>query len=142
MKLIRYTRPQTDLFGKRFSDIMDEFFNDVVTAQRDSFIPAMDVAETDTHFEVDLALPGLAKDQIRIETENGLLTVSGERSIEGEKKNRTYHKIENAFGAFNRTIQLPEHIDQDSIRAEFKDGILRIRIEKSEQKVRKEVKIH
>ena len=142
MTLIRYTRPRTDLFGSRFSDIMDEFFNEALTKSRESFIPAMDVSETETHVEFDVYLPGLSKDQIRIETEKGYLTVSGERHLEPANKNRTYHKIENAYGAFKRSIQLPDHLDLDSIRAEHKDGILRIRIEKSEQNVRKEVKIH
>ncbi len=141
MKLIHYTRPETDLFGARFSDLMDEFFSDVVQKRRDSFVPSMDVSETETQFEVDVYLPGLRKEDIQIEMENGLLTVSGERKMEREEAGRKFHKIENLYGIFRRSLQLPDHIDHDSVHAEFQDGILRISVNKSEEKVRKQITI-
>ena len=141
MKLIRYARPETDLFGARFSDLMDEFFSDVVQNRRDSFVPSMDVSETETQFEVDVYLPGLRKEDIQIEMENGLLTVSGERKMEREEAGRKFHKVENLYGIFRRSLQLPDHIDHDSVHAEFQDGILRISVNKSEEKVRKQITI-
>lgn len=141
MKLIRYARPETDLFGARFSDLMDEFFSDVVQNSRDSFVPSMDVSETETQFEVDVYLPGLRKEDIQIEMENGLLTVSGERKMEREEAGRKFHKVENLYGTFRRSLQLPDHIDHDSVHAAFKDGILRISVNKSEEKVRKQITI-
>jgi HSP20 family protein len=141
MTLIRYAKPESDLFGKRFSDIMDEFFSDAVINRRDAFAPAMDVSETESHFEIDIYLPGMSKEDIRIDMENGLLSVSGERTLDREEKGRRYHKIENLHGRFQRTIKLPESADQDTIHAELRNGILRISISKYEQKVRKEIKI-
>lgn len=141
MKVIRYARPEIDLFGPRFSDLMDEFFSDVVQNRRDLFVPSIDVSETETQFEVDVYLPGLRKDDIQIEMENGLLTVSGERKMEREEAGRKFHKVENLYGTFRRSLQLPDHIDHDSVHAEFKDGILRISVNKSEEKVRKQITI-
>lgn len=141
MKLIRYARPETDLFGARFSDLIDEFFSDAVRHRTDSFVPSMDVSETETQFEIDVYLPGLRKDDLSIELENGLLTVSGERKMEREEAGRKFHKVENAYGTFRRSLQLPDHIDHDSVKAEFKDGILRIAVNKSEEKVRKQIVI-
>lgn len=141
MKLIRYARPETDFFGKRFSDIMDELFSDVTTNYGGSFTPSIDVSETEKLIEIDVFLPGLRKEDISISLENGLLNVSGERKQAKEEKGRRFHKIENAYGRFERTLQLPEHLDHDSVKATFKDGILSITVDKVAERLRKEIKI-
>ncbi len=141
MNIIRYSRPQHDLFGRRFSDIMDEFFNDAITNRSTSFIPSMDVSETDKEVKVEMTLPGLQKNDIHLELENSHLTVSGERKMEREKDDRHYHLTETVFGTFRRSIQLPDHVDQESIKAEFNDGILHITMKKEDAKVRKEIVI-
>jgi len=76
MNIIRYSRPQHDVFGRRFSDIMDEFFNDAISTRTTSFIPSMDVSETDKEVKVEVTLPGLQKNDIHLELENSQLTVS------------------------------------------------------------------
>jgi HSP20 family protein len=141
MKLIRYARPETDVFGKRFSDIMDEFFSEVAGTYHGTFTPSIDVSETEKQIEIDVFLPGLRKEDIAVSLENGLLTVTGERKQSKEEKGRKFHKIENAYGRFERTLQLPEHLDQDSVKATFKDGILSITVDKVAERLRKEIKI-
>jgi HSP20 family protein len=141
MNIIRYNRPHQDLVGRRFSDIMDEFFNDAITTRSTSFIPSMDVSETDNEVKVEVTLPGLQKSDIQLELENSHLTVSGERKLERENDDRRYHLTETVHGTFRRSIELPDHVDQESIKAEFSDGILHITMKKEEAKVRKEIEI-
>lgn len=142
MTLIRYNRPTGDnLMTKRFSDIMDEFFNDVVSTRRDSFVPSIDVSETDTQFEVNVELPGMKKEDIEISMENNRLSISGDRSFKQEEDGKTYHRVETQYGSFSRSMQLPDNIDENSIEATYKDGVLNITIDKSKDKVRKQIDI-
>ncbi|MFH5831509.1 Hsp20/alpha crystallin family protein [Halalkalibaculum sp. DA3122] len=142
MTLIRYNRPNKDLFSKNFSDIMDEFFNDVVNQRNNSFVPGIDISETDDSFEVSVELPGMEKKDIDISLDNNRLTISGERKFEEEKEGKTYHRVETRYGSFNRSFQLPDNVDEDSINATYKNGLLNISIKKTEDKVKKQIEIH
>lgn len=141
MTLLRYNRPRRDLASGNFSDLMDEFFNDVVNTRNDSFVPGIDIAETDGQFLVSVELPGMEKKDIDVSLDNGRLTVSGERKFEEEEKGRTYHRVETKYGSFSRSFQLPDNIDENSINARYENGILNISIDKSEDKVKKQIKI-
>lgn len=141
MALINYTRPSTDLHSKRFSDILDEFFNESLNYKNDSFMPSVDISETENNFEVSVALPGMNKDDINVDLENGRLTVSGERKFENEENGKNFHRVESSFGSFSRSFQLPDTIEEDSVVAKYQDGILNITIDKSEEKVKKQIKI-
>ena len=141
MTLVRYNRPKKDVMSKRFSDIMDEFFNDAVNARRDSFVPSIDVSETENQFMITAELPGMKKDDINISLENGRLSISGERSFENEEKGKTYHRVETQYGSFNRSFQLPDNVSEESITATYEDGLLNITIDKSEDKVKKQIEI-
>ena len=141
MKLMRYTQPRINGNNKRFSDIMDEFFNDAVSANNDSFVPSIDVSETEDQFVIEAELPGMAKDNININLENGRLAISGERRLESEEEGKTFHRVENKYGSFNRSFQLPDNIDEESINASYKNGLLHISIQKSASKVKKQIEI-
>jgi HSP20 family protein len=141
MTLIRYNRPETDFFGKRFSDIMDEFFNDAVHTRRDSFMPTIDIAETETAYNIDVQLPGMKKEDINIEMENGRLTISGERKFENEENGKTWRKVESQYGSFARSFQLPENVESDSIKATYTDGILKLNVTKSKEQMKKQIQI-
>jgi len=127
--------------SKRFSDIMDEFFNDAVNARRDSFVPSIDVSESENQFMITAELPGMKKEDINISLENGRLSISGERSFENEEKGKTYHRVETQYGSFNRSFQLPDNVSEESITATYEDGLLNITIDKSEDKVKKQIEI-
>lgn len=129
------------MMSKRFSDIMDEFFNDAVSARRDSFVPSIDVSETDDKFLISAELPGMSKDDININLENNRLSISGERSFEKEDKGKKYHRVETKYGSFERSFQLPDNVDQDSISASYENGLLEISIQKSEEEVKKQIEI-
>jgi len=141
MTLTRYTRPNSDLASKRFSDIMDEFFNDVVSARRDNFVPSIDISETEDQFLISAELPGMKKEDININLENGRLSINGERSFESEQNGKKYHRIETKYGSFNRSFQLPDNVDEGSINAKYEDGLLNITIDKDEEKVKKRIEI-
>ncbi|MEL7832604.1 Hsp20/alpha crystallin family protein [Fodinibius sp. Rm-B-1B1-1] len=141
MTLMRYTRPSKDVTSKNFSDIMDEFFNDVVNERRDNFVPSIDISETDDQFQISAELPGMNKDNIDISLENGRLAISGERSFKNEENNKKYHRVETKYGSFERSFQLPDNVDEDSISATYENGLLNITIQKSESKVKKQIEI-
>ncbi len=143
MALMRYSKPETDIFGKRFSDIMDEFFNDAVATRQSSFAPSMNISENEKQFIIDVEIPGMEKENIDVNLENRRLTVSGERSFESEsEENGTkYHRVERHYGSFSRTLQLPESVNDESIEATYKNGVLNIKIDKSEDKVKKQIDI-
>lgn len=142
MTLIRYNRPNgNNLMSKRFSDIMDDFFNDMVSTRQETFVPSIEVSESDTQFEINAELPGMKKEDIDISMENNRLTISGDRSFKKEEEEKTYHRVETQYGSFSRSMQLPDNIQEDSIEATYEDGVLRITINKSKDKVRKKIEI-
>lgn len=141
MTLVRYNRPNRDLMSKNFSDIMDEFFNDVINTNRDSFVPGIDISETDNQFLISAELPGMSKEDIDISLDNGRLSISGERKFEKEEEGKTFHRVETRYGSFNRSFQLPDNVDEESINAKYENGLLNITIDKAEDKVKKKIEI-
>jgi len=105
------------------------------------WLPPMDLVETTDHFVLRADLPGLGEDDVNIEVEDRVLTVSGERKAEHESTQDGYHRVERAFGAFSRSLTLPEGIDPDSVAATFDRGVLEIRIPKPEQRKPRKVSI-
>lgn len=141
MTLMRYNRPSSDMMSRNFSDLMDEFFNDVVQNRRSSFTPGIDISETEDQFLISAELPGMNKEDINISLENGRLSISGERKFEREEDGKTYHRVETRYGSFNRSFQLPDNVDEESIDATYSDGLLNISINKQEDKVKKQIEI-
>jgi HSP20 family protein len=110
------------------------------TAMR-RWIPAMDVVETDDHFVLRADLPGLSENDVNIELEDNVLTVSGERKAEHEQRNEGYYRVERASGSFSRSLTLPEGVKADGIQASFDSGVLEVRIPKPEQQKPRKVQI-
>ena len=97
------------------------------------WIPAMDLIEAGEHFVLTADLPGMSEDDVKIEVENNVLTVSGERKTELEDKHEGYYRLERSMGAFTRSLTLPEGIDAGAVTAAFDNGVLEVRIPKPEQ---------
>jgi HSP20 family protein len=95
--------------------------------------PSVDITEDDKEWLVKADLPELKKEDVKVTVENGVLTVSGERKLEKEEKGKKFHRIERAFGAFARSFTLPDGTDAAKVNAEFKDGVLKVHLPKSEQ---------
>ncbi len=123
--------------------VFDTFFGRRgLLAERDlAFVPAIDVEETDNEFIVKAELPGMEKKDIKISLTEDTLTISGERKREKEEKNKTYHRIEMAYGKFSRTIEFPCEVDPQKAKAVYKNGVLTVRIPKSEKSKPREIEI-
>jgi len=94
--------------------------------------PVVDITEDDNEYLIQAELPEVPREQVNICVENGQLTFTGSRSFEEETKNRKYHRVERAYGSFSRTFSLPDDADPDRIHAEYKEGMLKIHMPKSE----------
>jgi HSP20 family protein len=137
MTLVRW-QPAHDWSGLG-SDV-DRFFDAFFQARgRDSdrfarWVPAMDLVETEDSLVLKADLPGLREDDVTVEVNDNVLTVSGERRAEHERKEDGYHRVERSFGQFSRSVTVPEGIDEDKVTASFNDGVLEVRIPKPEER--------
>jgi len=96
--------------------------------------PAMDLVETDADFVLRADLPGVAEKDVKIELEDRVLTISGERKAEHEQRKEGYYRVERSSGTFSRTLTLPDGIDPSSINASYDKGVIEVRIPKPELK--------
>jgi HSP20 family protein len=103
------------------------------SGQTGTWLPSLDVWETENEVVYAFDLPGIAEDKISIELENGTLTVSGERDRTQEVEEERLYRYERRFGSFARTISLPQGVTEESIKANYKDGVLELRVAKPEQ---------
>jgi HSP20 family protein len=105
------------------------------------WIPAMDVVETEDSFVLRADLPGLSEHDVNIEVEDNVLKISGERKAEHEHNGKGYYRVERSWGAFSRSLTLPEGVDADAVKASFENGVLDVRIPKPEQPKPRKVQI-
>jgi len=105
------------------------------------WIPAMDLVEAGDNYVLRADLPGLSDEDVNVQLEDNVLTVSGERKAEHETEHEGYYRLERAFGEFSRSLTLPEGVDPDGVQAHFERGVLEIRIPKPEQKKPRQVQI-
>lgn len=96
--------------------------------------PSVDIAETENAYEIKAQLPGVKKEDVKVNLEQGVLTIQGERRQEKEEKDKKLHRVESAYGSFMRRFSLPEDVQEDNIDASYRDGMLMITIPKSEQR--------
>ena len=101
----------------------------------------VDIFETEGEIVVKAELPGMDRKDIWLHLENNVLSLRGERKFEKETKDENYHRIERSYGAFNRSFSIPATVDEEKIRADYKDGVLKIVLPKKEQTKPKQIKI-
>ena len=105
------------------------------------WMPAMDLVEAESHFVLTADLPGLSEEDVNIEVEERVLTISGERKAEHTENKDGYHRVERAFGSFSRSLTLPEGVNAEAVSASFDRGVLEVRIPKPEQRKPRRVAI-
>ena len=103
--------------------------------------PAVDIFETENDIIVRAELPGIERKDIALNLDNNVLTLKGERKFEKETRQENYHRIERSYGGFSRAFSIPAIVDEEKIRADYKDGILSIALPKKEQVKPKQIKI-
>jgi HSP20 family protein len=147
MALIRW-EPVRELntIQNEVNRLFNTFFDTPTTLESAStatrrWIPAMDLVETDEDFVLRADLPGLSEDDVNIELEDNVLTVSGQRTAEHEERREGYHRVERSSGSFSRSLTLPDGVDPEKIEANFDRGVLEVRIPKPEQRKPRKVTI-
>jgi HSP20 family protein len=132
-----------------FSNRLSTFFGPSLTQKDDEngwftkaqWAPLVDITEDSHEYLLHVELPGIEKDQVKLTVENGTLLISGERESEREVKNRKYHRMERSYGSFLRSFSLPDDADGNKIKAEFKNGMLKVHLPKTEAAKPKSIEI-
>jgi HSP20 family protein len=101
------------------------------------FNPAVDIAEDERSYEIQLSVPGVKKEDFNVELAEGKLTISGERKMEEKKEGKNFHSIETQYGSFSRSFFVPEDILAQEVNATYENGLLKVVLPKKEKKVEK-----
>ena len=147
----RTTQPSRDPFGAFGSlehslrDMRDMLatwpFGDRAALAAADWTPSCNVSETPEEYRIEAELPGVKEEDVEVNVEDRLLTLRGERQEEKEEKGKKFHRIESSYGSFTRSFTLPEDVDEDKIAADYKDGLLTVRVPRTEPKETKARKI-
>lgn len=103
--------------------------------------PLVDISEDDKEYLIKAEIPEMKKEDIKLNVHDDVLTITGERKYEKEEKNKKYHRVERAYGSFVRSFTLPEDTDGTKVGAEYKDGVLKIHLPKSEKAKPKAIEV-
>ena len=149
MSLIRWnpSRESSNLWSmqREINRLFDHFFEggtqDDRTLGLSMWTPAVDIAEHDSEYLVNIELPGVNKDDVKITLESNILTIRGEKKQEKDEKNDNYRRVERSYGSFQRSFTLPVMVKSDKIDASYKDGILSIVLPKAEEAKPKQIEV-
>lgn len=103
--------------------------------------PSVDISETDEEYLIKAEIPEVDKKDVRVTVQDGLLSIQGERRQEREEKGKRFHRVERSYGTFLRTFDLPDGVDEDKLRAEFKEGMLLVHLPKTEKAKPKAIEV-
>ncbi|MBD3382843.1 MAG: Hsp20 family protein [candidate division Zixibacteria bacterium] len=143
MTLIRW-RPYRSMESVQdeVNKVFDSFFGTpAMSGREDAWTPDVDIIEDKDSITVNVDIPGMKKDDIKVSVHDQSLTIRGERRYEKEDKDKNYHRTERMYGAFSRTFSLPSTVEGDRIKANYKDGVLKIELPKVEEVKPKEIPI-
>lgn len=145
MKLIRYAPMQDlltleDRFNRIFGGLLPRWNGEAPAGTRE-WEPLVDIHENEKEFVLKAELPEVAEKDVHVNVEGNLLTITGERKRDEEVKEGQYHRTERFYGAFARTFVLPETVDNDQIRATYKDGVMRLVMPKKEAAKPRQIRI-
>ena len=116
------------LFGGSLLNRRADGQEDITVAE---WAPLVDITEDDKEYIIKAELPEVKKGDVKVRVEDGVLYLSGERRFEKEEKGKRYHRVERAYGSFTRSFALPDEADPQKVQAEFKDGVLHVRVAKN-----------
>ena len=141
MQLVKF-RPYRSLIS--LPEEVERFFSDLGFDAADSdtmWSPSVDLSESENTYEVKAEIPGMKKEDIRVSYEDDVLTLTGEKKQEKETKKKNYHRVERAYGRFQRSFRLPKTVNKDEIKAKYEDGVLTVEIPKTEAAKPKEIAV-
>ena len=129
-----------DRVNRLFADAYRRDNDDLMT--RGAWVPPVDIYETGNHELVLMAeLPEVPREDIALRVENNTLTISGQRKLDGEVKEEQYHRIERTYGSFSRSFTLPPTVDTGAIGADYKNGVLTVRLPLREEAKPKQIQV-
>lgn len=138
MALLRWD-PMRSLRSR--DDAFESLFRDLFEQGEAVLEPAAEVSEADGEIVVKMSVPGVDKDQLQVTVENDVLTVRGEHRKEEEKKGKNFYRQEIRYGAFQRAVPLPGEVDSSKTKADLKNGMLTVRLPKSQQPRGRQVQV-
>ena len=122
-------------------EVLSRFFDDLelteIFGKEGALVPAFDIAETEKEYTITGEIPGIEAKDLDVTLADGTLTIKGEKKKEREEKDEHYHRIEREYGSFHRGFHLPEHVKTETLKATYKDGVLKITLPKSELTTKK-----
>jgi HSP20 family protein len=121
--------------------LFSSLFDTATTPTPRRWLPATDLIESETHYVLRADLPGVSEEDINVELDSDVLTISGERKAEQQDRQAGYHRVERSSGSFRRSLRLPEGVDAEAITARFDRGVLEVSIPKPEQPKPRKVQI-
>jgi len=125
-----------------FDRLMEDYFGRFPEkVGEEAWYPIADIKETSDEIIVSAEIPGMKKSDIKLTLSDNQLTIQGEKKMEKEEKNETYYRIERAYGKFKRVIPLPIEVEEAKVSATYKDGVLHIKLPKSEKSKKKKIDI-
>lgn len=135
MTLVKFANGQKNQnVNPFFNDVFESIFNDSFLSDKlATRVPAVNIAETDNEFHIELAVPGLKKDDFKVNLEKNVLSISVEKKTENVDEGKRYTKKEYSYNSFVRSFTLPETVDHAKIEAEYTDGILKLNVAKKEE---------
>jgi len=135
MNLVKWN-PARSLFWGNDSELLDRYFD------REAYwTPAVDIEEDEKYYLLTMDLPGLDKKEVDIKLDGEVLTVSGEKKEEKKETNKNYHRIERYYGKFQRSFRLNDDVNREQIEANFKNGVLRLSLPKTEKALPKQIEV-
>jgi HSP20 family protein len=149
MAIVRW-EPFRDLVSlqERMNRLFDESFRGInrTSGEEDwvggAWAPAVDIYEQNGNIVLKAELPGIDPKDVDVKVENNILTLRGERKLDNEVKRENYHRVERAYGTFTRSFTLPNVVDTEKIKAEYKDGLLRMTLPKKDEARPKQISIN
>ena len=144
MTLLKRKANLPSLFSSFFDT--EPFFNNDWIGQRllSTEVPAANISESNGEFNIEVAAPGMSKDDFQITCENGMLTISAEKEEEKKKEEKNYTRREYNYNSFSRSFSLPETVKTDDVKAKYENGVLKLSVPKKEEakkQVKKQIKI-
>lgn len=137
MRLLTTRRPIGNLFnlhnemGRVFGDLLSSQDSET-NAENTSWMPTVDISETENSFEIYTELPGVVESDVNVSVTDNLLTIKGEKRQEEKSEDKNFHRVERRYGSFQRSFTLPKNVETADIKAGFKDGVLALTIPKAE----------
>ena len=128
--------PERGLLDRLFEDWSPDLIDNEI-----NWVPAFDISENDKEYKLTAELPGIDAKDLDITLSDGILTVKGEKKREKEDKGENYHRVERSYGSFQRSFHIPEKVKTEKVDATFKDGILKLTLEKDEKSETKKITV-